>query len=44
MQPPISDDGPGRELTPPESETTCKATEDEDYYMNFVTFEVKGKS
>ena len=36
----------GRELTPPASEShaTCKAKEDEDYYMNFVTFKVKEKS
>jgi hypothetical protein len=42
MQPSISDDG--RELSPPESDATCQATEDEDYYLHLVTFEVKGKS
>ena len=36
---------PGRELTPPASEpdATPKAKEDEDYYLDLVTFEVKGK-
>jgi hypothetical protein len=32
----------GRELR--SSESDGQATEDEDYYMSFVTFEVKGKS
>ena len=43
MQPPMLEDG--RELTPPASEldATCKAKEDEDYYLDLVTFEVKGK-
>ena len=44
MEPPVLDDG--REITPPESQadaTTCKATEDEDYYLDLVTFEVKGQ-
>jgi hypothetical protein len=40
MQPVILDDG--KELSPSESDATCQATEDEDYYLNFVTFEVKG--
>ena len=36
---------PGRDLTPPASEpdATRKAKEDEDYYLDLVTFEVKGK-
>jgi hypothetical protein len=34
----------GRELTPLESDATCQATEDEDYYLYFVTFEVKEKA
>jgi hypothetical protein len=44
----ILDDGPGRELTPSEPESdddtsSCQwqATEDEDYYFYFVTFEVE---
>jgi len=41
IQPPMLDDG--RELTPPGFDAPCKAKEDEDYYMNFVTFEVEDR-
>jgi hypothetical protein len=37
-------DGKDSELSPSsESDATCQATEDEDYYLYFVTFEVKEK-
>ena len=38
----LEDDGKEPELSPSESDSTCQATEDEDYYLHFVTFEVKG--
>jgi len=47
MQPLILEDLDGRELTPtklePESDATCRATKDEDYYLHFVTFEVEDR-
>jgi hypothetical protein len=42
MKPLILDDG--RELSPSDTPSPCQATKDEDYYLSFVTFEVKGKS
>ena len=41
MKPLILDDG--RYPSPSESDATCKATEDKEYYLDFVTFEVKPK-
>ena len=41
MKPLILDDG--REPSPSGSDATCKATEDEEYYMYLVTFEVNAK-
>ena len=41
-EPPILDDG--KEPSEPDSDAPCQATEDEDYFFHFVTFEVKGTS
>ena len=41
MEPLILEDG--RESSPSKSDATCQATEDEEYYMYLVTFEVKAK-
>ena len=39
-EPPILDDG----KEPSEPDAPCQATEDEDFYFHFVTFQVKGTS